>query len=73
MADERVLGEIKKGEELIVVSKGVYRGKERLDIRTFWNDGEAWRPSKKGVSVPMESVPTLIKAIQNDGKKPIKA
>ena len=73
MADVKVLGEIKKGEELIVVSKGTYRGKERLDIRTYWNDGTSWLPSKKGVSVPMESKDALIRAINNDTKKVVKA
>jgi hypothetical protein len=41
----------------IVVSRSVYRGVERLDIRRYYyatGDGEL-RPTKKGVSLPIES------------------
>jgi hypothetical protein len=69
----KVLAEIPKGNELIVVSCGEFKTGKRLDIRTFWSDGESWLPSKKGVSIPMEDVPKLLKGIEKSlTKKPMK-
>lgn len=55
---EEVFGKIvKNSREEIYVKKVEKKGKQYLDIRVFWYDGESdeFRPSQKGVAIPFES------------------
>lgn len=69
-----IIGEIKKNSgEKIVVSTGKYKGKQRIDIRTYFlsetEEEEPWKPTKKGINLDVEQwneFKKLIEAI--DGK-----
>ena len=52
------------GNNAIIIQKQEWRGQERVDIRTHWNDDGEWRPTKKGVVVPLEKVEEVINAIR---------
>lgn len=51
--------------DAIRVQLSVYRGQERLDIRYQYVDREGdLRPTKRGISIPFESAPQVLQAIQ---------
>lgn len=66
MSEEKVLGEIAKGEtEKIVVSKKEYQGHEYIDIRiNFKMDNGTWQFTKKGVTLSPAKVQNLIEILQ---------
>lgn len=49
------------------VSRSRFRGKERLDVRHFFEarpgDPDTRRPTKKGVNLPLEHLPRLLAAL----------
>lgn len=57
-----VIGTIPKGEgEQITISKKEYKGFKYVDIRLFFKDSEnAWKPTKKGVTVGANKLDVLI-------------
>lgn len=62
---EESLAEVDKGPEKIFV-KRVRKGERTyIDIRTFWSDDSGeWRPSKKGIAIPIELAPQIAEAVQ---------
>ncbi len=52
----------KNSRERIEVRVAEYQGHPYIDIRTYWRNGDddAWKPSKKGVTVKPELVGELI-------------
>lgn len=52
-----VIGEMEKGwNEKIVFSISEFRGKNYANIRIYYEDDEGeWKPTKKGITVPVES------------------
>lgn len=65
---EELLGTVtKNSREEIHVKKVSKNGKEYVDIRTFWYDPDedTYKPSQKGVTVPLEVVPELKNILQN--------
>ncbi len=68
----KLLGVVdKNSRERIEVRAAEYEGHSYIDIRTYWRsqDGEEWRPSKKGVTLKPELVGELIAAIRKSGNK----
>ena len=71
--EDIIIGEIKKNRaEKIVFSLGEFRGKKRIDIRTFFlgdeEDSEVWKPTKKGVNISLDQwqeFKELIKEVDN--------
>lgn len=66
MADNRLIHSFAKNAlEEIRVSINIFRGKEYIDIRTYYkgDDGE-FHPSKKGVTMSPELLPDLVEAVQ---------
>lgn len=62
---EEQLAEFDKGSEKILVKRVTKGNRAYIDIRTFWldeNDDE-WKPSKKGIAVPMELAKGVAEAI----------
>jgi len=48
----------------VVASISEYRGTKRVDLRVWWKPDDAdWVPTKKGVSVPVEKWPEMLKLI----------
>ncbi len=59
----KLLGVVdKNSRERIEVRAAEYEGHPYIDIRTYWRNGDddAWKPSKKGVTVKPELVGELI-------------
>ena len=64
--EERVLGTFKKnGKEDVRVIVRTWNGYELLDIRGWYKDDkDEYRPSAKGISIRLEQVPELLKALK---------
>ena len=45
-----------RDNEVIVIAAGEYRGVEYIGIRIYWRppDADEFRPTKKGVNIPVE-------------------
>ncbi len=58
------------GRERIEIGITEYKGKEYLDIRNFYRDAESgeYKPSPKGVSVPVEMSKKLSRAVRKVGE-----
>ncbi len=62
---EEILAELDKGAERIFVKRVSKGNRTYIDIRTFWADDEdEWRPSKKGIAVPVELAQDVAAAIE---------
>lgn len=60
--------EIKKSEtEVIRVEKSEFKGKEYVQVRTWYLDQKTdeWKPTQKGISVPIEKYEALREAINS--------
>ncbi|MCX7922299.1 MAG: transcriptional coactivator p15/PC4 family protein [Clostridia bacterium] len=56
---EQLLGKmVKNSREEVYIKKVEKKGKQYIDIRTFWFDGNSdeFRPSQKGITIPYESI-----------------
>lgn len=54
--DGTLVGQITKRDEAVVVGLREFQGAEYIDIRTYYEaDSGAWRPTKKGVTVPLRA------------------
>lgn len=49
----------------IFVSRSMFRGVLRLDVRHYYDDHGQWRPTKKGISLPMAEREQLVAAIRS--------
>jgi hypothetical protein len=60
----------KNGTRRVQIAASEYRGKEYLDVREYYeaDDGE-WRPTKKGVTIPPDSVPAFIEAVTREAAR----
>jgi hypothetical protein len=64
------LGEIPKGKDKIIVTAKEFKGKQYIDIRTYFeNDAGEWIPTKKGISLTPENLDEIIKILQQAKKK----
>ena len=48
----------------IRVSRAFFKNIDRVDVRTFMDIAGERRPTKKGVSLPLDHLPDLIAALQ---------
>ncbi|MCX5815862.1 MAG: transcriptional coactivator p15/PC4 family protein [Proteobacteria bacterium] len=63
------IGEIDKGKDKIIVTVKEFKGKQYIDIRTFFeNDDGEWIPTKKGISFTPENLDEAIKLLQKARK-----
>ncbi|NMA65105.1 MAG: transcriptional coactivator p15 [Clostridiaceae bacterium] len=65
---EDLLGKFaKNSREEIQIKKVTKNSKTYIDIRTFWYDSKSdeYRPSQKGVTVPMEFVGELLTILED--------
>ena len=65
---EELLGKfVKNSREEIQVKKVTKNSKAYVDIRTFWFDSKSdeYRPSQKGVAIPMEFVGELLSILES--------
>ncbi len=72
----KLLGAVdKNSRERIEVRAAEYQGHQYIDIRTYWRttDDDAWKPSKKGVTVKPELVADLIAVLKKAAEAEQKA
>ncbi len=64
------IGEIQKGNDKIIVTVKDFKGKQYIDVRTYFeNDEGNWIPTKKGISFTPENLAEAIKLLQKAQKK----
>ena len=54
----------KNSLEKIRIEKREYKGKEFIDMRTYYLDGEEWKPTKKGVTFRPDRLDEVMKALK---------
>lgn len=54
----------KNSLEKIRIEKREYKGKEFIDMRTYYLDGDEWKPTKKGVTFRPSMLPEIAKALE---------
>lgn len=69
-AAERLIKAIERGPgQQIHVRLTTFRGREYLDLRNFYLDeNDEWRPTKKGIAVPVELYDELMAALKEAGE-----
>ena len=67
--DGVLIGHIAKRDENVVIGLREFRGARFIDIRTYYspNEGE-WRPTRKGVTIPVEAVGELATIVAQLGE-----
>jgi hypothetical protein len=58
--------EITSGKGVIRVQKNEFKGKHYIDVRKFYQDKdtEEWKPTRKGISIPVDLVEEIIEALK---------
>lgn len=54
----------KNATEQIRVRLREYRGYDLLDLRIFYQDGEEWKPTRKGLTLRYDRVSDLLEALE---------
>jgi hypothetical protein len=63
------IGEIQKGNDKIIVTVKEFKGKQYIDLRTYFeNDQGEWLPTKKGISLTPDNVDDMIEFLQKAKK-----
>jgi hypothetical protein len=70
MAEERLIKAIERGPgQQIHVRLTKFRGRDYFDLRNFYLDeNEEWKPTKKGIAVPVELYDELKTALEEVGE-----
>lgn len=50
-------------DEKIIADISEFKGRYLIDIRTFYQADGEWRPTKKGINIPVEKLPELENAV----------
>ena len=58
---------VKTSKEQIVVGVREYQGTRFIDIRSHYMQEGQWRPSKKGITLPLDTYPELAEAVVHLG------
>lgn len=64
---ERIVAVLDRGPtQQIQIRLNEFKGRRYLDLRTFYldEDGETWKPTRKGVSIPVELFGQLKAALE---------
>jgi hypothetical protein len=63
------IGEIRKGNDKIIVTVKEFKGKQYIDLRTYFeNDQGEWIPTKKGISLTPDNLDDMIGFLQEAKK-----
>lgn len=54
----------KNSNEEVRICLEEYRGHKLFDIRSYFHDGQEWRPTRKGISLKVDLFPELKKAME---------
>jgi len=52
--------------EKIRIEKREYKGREFIDIRTYYFDGNEWKPTQKGVTFRPDQLKEIIEALEGE-------
>lgn len=67
--DGVLIGNILKRDENIVIGLREFRGTRFIDIRSYFSPSEGeWRPTKKGVTIPIEALGELTSIVAQLGE-----
>jgi len=59
--------DMKLGAQTLRIQKTEYKKKHYIDIRKFYEDDKGeLRPTQKGISIPIEVIATVIKAVDTE-------
>lgn len=61
----RILKVIEDGDELICVSISTWKGKQSLDVRRYYEQGDKWRPGKGLRVKSADAAEALIEVLSN--------
>jgi len=53
----------KNSQEIIRVHQTDYKGHDLVDIRVYYQDGNDWKPTRKGVTFKTEMLDDVLKAL----------
>lgn len=56
----------KNTQEKIRIEKREYKGREFIDIRTYYLDGNEWKPTQKGVTFRPDQLKEIIEALEGE-------
>ncbi len=56
----------KNTQEKIRIEKREYKGREFIDIRTYYFDGNEWKPTQKGVTFRPDQLKEIIEALEGE-------
>lgn len=63
------IGDIQKGKDKVIVTVKEFKGKQYIDIRTYFENEEGeWIPTKKGVSLTPDNLDEMIGFLQTAKK-----
>jgi hypothetical protein len=64
MSEEKILHEFQKNAgELVRTSFSVFKGKKLVNLRVYYQAGDDWKPTPKGLTLRREMIPDLKEAI----------
>jgi hypothetical protein len=64
------IGEIEKGKDKIIIAIKEFKGREYVDVRTYFvNDEGEWIPTKKGITFSPETIDDAIRYLQEAKKQ----
>ncbi len=69
MSDKLITRMEKNSQEEIRFSLQEYRGTELIDIRVYYDAGDVIKPTKKGISIPLERFDKFADCIENVKKR----
>jgi len=53
----------KNTQEIIRVHQTDYKGHDLVDVRVYYQDGNDWKPTKKGITFKRELLDDVLKAL----------
>ncbi len=61
----------KNGKESVHIALSTFKGRSLIDVRTYavWGDDPAPRPTRNGVSLSVERLPDLIRALEDAARQ----
>lgn len=63
------IGEIEKGKDKIIITVKEFKGRQYIDIRTYFeNDAGEWIPTKKGISLTPENLNEIMPLLETAQK-----
>lgn len=65
MEPEKIFLDLPRGRDVLRVSSAPFKGVTLIDVRLWFRDRtDALRPSTKGISLRLETLPAVIEALQ---------